>query len=494
MNKKKLLWSFFFVNSLFAINNESNQTPNVSPVGKWVGGYFANWSYWRAPAGKVKNLISSPSATYITYAFLTMVTSDNFNKTETTYGGMNITEPGAIGTVDDVDYISEPNVATDNINSLINYKSESKGNTLLMASIGGWSYSPRFTTFAKDIKKNPAALNVFAKSIVTWLKGHPKFDGISIDWEYPGWGQDETSDNHIGEGIIFNKMISAIHNQFVTLENQTGKHYYLSIATVASLDKFKGDNNTIDWKTIATQIDWIDLMAFDINGEFNAPSGTALSQVSTISNLENVINGYIAAGVLANQIVLGSPLYAREMLVVDKPTANNNYSYNDSLNYSGIAIYSPQTDYLNPPNITPYYPATGMVDNTGVYSYSCFINLLPGGQGVNPNCPVNSVEDNRGLWGAPLPSGLKYISNVDGLGNAWIYGSKQNIVTDPSGSSFYQAYPVYSLETQDSLKYKINNLVIKLKLRGVWFWDLTQDSINSPSMSLFVTAYNSLNS
>ncbi len=498
---KKLLIPLFLMNNLFAFNqsylNINQLTNKVTPDGKWVGGFFANWSYWRLPVGQVKQLISSPKASFVTYAFLTMVTSDNLHKDEITYGGKTITEPGPIGTVVDIDYIAEPNVATDNINSLINYKATSQGKTLLMASIGGWSYSPRYTTFAKDVQKNPNALNIFAKSVLTWLKAHPNFDGINIDWEYPGWGQDETIDNHLGEGVVFNQMIDKIHYELSTEEAKTGKHYYISIATVASTKKYLGDNNTINWQTIAAEVDWIDLMAFDINGEFNAPNGTALSQVSTLSDLEVILNDYIKVGIPSSHILLGVPLYAREMLVKDLPTQSNQYGYNGSLNYPGIDknLYTPDITYLNPPNVLPYYPATGMVDNTGVYSYSCFINLLPGGESSAPSCPgpVSSIPDNRSLWGAPLPQNLQFVSNVDNNGNSWIYGTSQNVIADPSGAKTYLAYPVFTLETKESLTLKINNLVKKLNLGGVWFWDLTQDSLNNPSMSLFVSAYNQLN-
>jgi chitinase len=473
-------------------------SPTTGPDGTWVGGYYPSWSYWRQPAG-VKSVIGGQNnASYMVYAFLAPVTSANAGQTETTYGGGQITEPSTIGTVVDIDQLAENNIAQQNYQYLQQYKANSNNKTLIMASIGGWSYSPRFTQFAADCKQNPAYLNQFVSSIGDWLNQHPSFYGVSIDWEYPGYGQDETSANHQGEGAFFNTMIQAIHNKLVTLGQQNGKHYYLSIAAVASTEKMFGDNNSIDWKTIGTEVDWIDLMAIDINGEFNAPSGTALSQTSTISSLKDVVNAYITAGIPSKHIVLGIPAYAREMLVKDQPSSANSYGYNGSLNYPGISIYNPELDYLNPPNVQSYYPSAGMVDNTGVYSYSCFTALFPGGSQYVPNCPVNNQIDNRGLWGASLPSNLTYVQNVDGNYNDWIYGTSQNVPSSitsgpsPTVLSTYAAYPVFSLETQNSLTYKINNLVKTSNLGGVWFWDFTQDSINIPSMSLFLTAYKDL--
>jgi GH18 family chitinase len=474
-------------------------SPTTGPDGTWVGGYYPSWSYWRTPVG-IKSLIggSDGNASYMVYAFLTMVTSANAGQVETTYGGGQITEPNNIGQVVDIDQLAEDSIAQQNYQYLQQYKANSKNKTLIMASIGGWSYAPRFTQFAADYKQNPAYLDTFVSSVATWLNQHPSFDGISLDWEYPGYGQDETSANHQGEGAFFNKMVEALHTKLVALGKQNGKHYYLSIAAVASTKKMFGDNNSIDWKTINGEIDWLDLMAFDINGEFNAPNGTALSQTATISELKEVVDAYVAAGIPSKHIVLGIPAYARGMLVKDQPSAANAYGYNGSLNYPGITIYNPNLDYLNPPNVQSYYPVTGMVDNTGVYSYSCFISLLPGGSQYAPNCPVNNQIDNRDLWGAPLPNSLTYVQNVDGNYNDWIYGTNQNVTSsitygyNPVPLSTYSAYPVYSLETQNSLTYKINNLVKASNLGGVWFWDFTQDSVKIPNMSLFMTAYKTL--
>jgi chitinase len=52
----------------------------------------------------------------------------------------------------------------------------------VLASVGGWGGSDPFIHLATD----PTRRAVFAASAVKFLRAHPGFDGIDIDWERPG--------------------------------------------------------------------------------------------------------------------------------------------------------------------------------------------------------------------------------------------------------------------------------------------------------------------
>jgi hypothetical protein len=89
--------------------------------------------------------------------------------------------------------------------------------------------------------------------------------------------------------------------------------------------------------------------------------------------------------------------------------------------------------FTDAPNAEDYYPAGGMVDNTGVYSYNCMLQK----QGVlSANyCPapdsVPAKTDNRGLFGQPLPAKLYFTtiegdSNDLGVSHAWAYDDAFN--------------------------------------------------------------------
>ncbi|ASG68862.1 hypothetical protein CDV26_11150 [Francisella halioticida] len=63
-------------------------------------------------------------------------------------------------------------------------------------------------------------------------------------------------------------------------------------------------------------------------------------------------------------------------------------------------------------------------------------------------------------------------------------------------SQSYDDYPVFTFDTQQTVKFKIDNIVKKYDLGGVWFWTLGSDSLESSSAakySLFHAAYQALN-
>lgn len=504
----------------------------AAPDGTWVGGYYPSWSYWRVHSGFMANAnnrslsglvssqdtfkIVSPSAAkpkYVTYAFLAIKTSKNTNA-DVGYGGSPINYQGAAnGTVVDTDELLEADVAAKNYAYLQDYAAQT--GAIPMASVGGWSYTQRFTDFYQDWTANPQVLDTFVNSAAAWMKNHG-FKGLSIDWEYPGFGHNGSQDQgkHQGEGAFFNTLISRLSAKLAALSQQDGVHYYLSVATSVNPSIAPGDNGSIDWKTVAQQVDWIDLMALDINGEFNAgsPSNQAVAgSQAPLDYIQKALDFYIAqAGVPSRKIVLGVPAYARQMLVQDQPASANQFGYGGYMKYPGVdgvfntfqsnyyAAGAPYSQaFTDSPNPEAYYPAGGAVDFTGVYPYSCFTKLLNPSATVAADCPMmlnatpNGV-DNRGQGGQVLPSDIK--ATQVGVYD-WLYSQSQSVVQNfYGGSGYYPAYPVFSLESKRSLDIKIDQLVRPYNLGGVWFWDYTQDSVNDPSMSLVVEAYNKLRS
>lgn len=504
----------------------------AAPDGTWVGGYYPSWSYWRVHSGFMANadnrslsglrsgrgtfkIVSASAAKpqYVTYAFLTIKTSKNSNA-DVSYGGSRINYQGAAnGAVVDIDELVEADVAAKNYAHLQDYAAQT--GAIPMASVGGWSYTQRFTDFYQDWTANPQVLDAFVNSAAAWMKNHG-FKGLSIDWEYPGFGHNGSQDRgkHQGEGGFFNALIARLSTKLAELSQQDGVHYYLSVATSVNPYIAAGDNGSIDWKTVAQQVDWIDLMALDINGEFNAgaPSDQAVAaSQAPLDYIQKALDFYITqSGVPSRKIVLGVPAYARQMLVQDQPASANQFGYGGFMKYPGIdgvfntfesnyyaagAKYSQA--FTDSPNPEAYYPAGGAVDFTGVYPYSCFTKLLNPSTTVAVDCPMmlnatpNGI-DNRGQGGQELPSDIK--ATQVGVYD-WLYSQSQSVVQNfYGGSGYYPAYPVFSLESKRSLDTKIDQLVRPYNLGGVWFWDYTQDSVNDPSMSLVVEAYNKLRS
>ncbi len=543
--------------SVWAQSEQAASNADIVPDGKWVGGYYDDWSYWRhLPAdnepcksdiqlaackpGAKHVLMPAPQQTpsFVTYAFLSIANShDSASQQaygEVTYGqgkvkGIQGINNLANGTVYSLDNALEANYNDQVKDAVKAIKKSSR--TKLLASIGGWSFASQFEYMYEDAKsKGPLdALNPvvrqFVRSTVEYIRDN-QLDGIDIDWEYPGFRHGQNPQKPLdntdikGEGRFFNLLINSLHSAF-------NGQYILTLATRVVLgDKTEQHNaitanDSIDWQTIAKEVNWINLMSFDIHGEFDAgasgPQATAQSETD-INTIRQNIAVYKALKIPGRKILLGIPAYAREMLIRDKPAKSNDYGYRQSLHY-----YNYQSDfdafkstYYNPSdpyhynyaynaNPEPYRPAGGMVDFTGVYNYSCFLPLLKQSKADLPSlCPVglaNSSPDNRGNKGANLPDGLtlKYLKK-DGDLIAWAYSQKQGSV--PMGftnapAQTYDAYPVFTLETPATVKYKIDNIVKPEGLGGVWFWTLTNDALiygqQYGQYSLFNAAYKDLN-
>lgn len=509
---------------------EQHTATATEPDGSWVGGYYSNWSYWRG-GGYTKDLSAiqkaAGSANYMVYAFLGITTNKTLRDKKPLYNGvtvLNDQQQGLPGTIVDPEalaqkirtgqstycpaYPEDASACSESyaITYMERYAKASMNRTILMASVGGWSYTQRFNEFYKDYTADPKVISRFLTSTENWLKGHPQFSGISIDWEYPGYGHSENQEGHEGEGKLYTEMITQLRIMLDKLGAANNKRYYMSTAIVASVKKAKGQaRQGVDWQKVAKNVDWFDLLAFDLHGEFDAgaPKDQAIAKsMSGPDELQEVIDYYIQTEKIpAHKIILGMPAYAREMLVADKPTDSNKQGYRGNLQYPVFEGYAEAFknayyqdnpnyfDYQDNPNPEPYYPVGGMVDFTGAYDYQCFLSSVTGGKATN-NCLTLNKMDNRGALGQLPPDELTLSYPEPEI--AWLSGNEKNVAANfdaaPSSGAPYPAYPVFTLDTQEVVKEKAGKLVRANKLGGMWFWELTGDALKSPEYSLFLEA------
>jgi chitinase len=280
-------------------------------------GYFTEWGIY----GKgyvVKNVEDSGAAqrlTHLQYAFATVTPdlkcgiADPWADYQKTFDASQSVD-GIADTWSD----TEPR---GNFGQLLKLKQRHPALKVLI-SVGGWSFSNRFS----DAALTPASRSAFAASCVDmFVKGNVApgistaglFDGIDIDWEYPG-ACGATCDFRAEDTANFTALLAEFRRQLDAAGQAAGKKYELAIATSVGEANF----SKIELARASRQVDYMSLMAYDIHGgwetttNFHAPLlPSTADPAGPKANADFAVRAYLRAGVPASKIVLGVPFYGR---------------------------------------------------------------------------------------------------------------------------------------------------------------------------------------
>jgi chitinase len=320
---------------------------------KQVGSYFTQWSVYGRNY-HVKNIDTSGAAaklTFINYAFGNVYDD----------GRCNIITRAESGNGDGGDAYADYQKSYDAASSVDGvgdtWDQPLKGNfnqlkklkarhpqIKLFISLGGWTWSKNFSRYSTTAA---ARQTMVSSCIDVYLKGNLPvgdgaggvaaaagvFDGIDIDWEYPGGGGQPYNTVSPDDKRNFTLLLAEFRRQLNVLSSQTGRQYYLTIAAGAGTDKI---DNT-EPAQYSQSLDWINLMNYDYHGGFEPqgptnfqsnlymdPNNPATGVAKTYAT-ENAVNKLLAAGVPAQKLVIGIPLYGRGWTGVPNGGVNGLY-------------------------------------------------------------------------------------------------------------------------------------------------------------------------
>jgi chitinase len=230
-----------------------------------------------------------------------------------------------------------------------------------MASIGGWTLSSPFFSIARSAQKRAD----FAKSAV-YVVAKYGFDGIDIDWEYPGGGG--LSQAGIGDpatdGSNYLLLLQALRDELNRQSAIDGRTYYLTIAAPAGDTKIADINPP----AIAAICDWINVMTYDYHGGWDSYTGLnspmvnidpnpSAAQWSVSGTMDIYLNGMNGnAGVAPSKLVLGMPFYGRGWNSV-QPGPNGN------------GLGQPGTEAVSPGLGETEFPYNSLI-SSGILSFS----------------------------------------------------------------------------------------------------------------------------
>ncbi len=175
----------------------------------------------------------------------------------------------------------------------------------VIISIGGSTLSGNFSSMVAS----EASREKFANSVVEFLKTYPMFDGIDLDWEFPGGGDghNETSPD---DGQNYALLAADLREALDSLEVETGRYYSISVASPTG----KHNLSNFNLEGLEPNVDFFNMMAYDMHGTWSDKTGHQAPIMDTDSGTKGVASAvdlYLEYSVPASKIVLGAPMYTK---------------------------------------------------------------------------------------------------------------------------------------------------------------------------------------
>jgi chitinase len=270
-------------------------------------------------------------------------------------------------------------------------------NLKILISIGGWTYSKYFSdassTAAKRQSFVSSCIDMFLRGNLPTIDGRGGtgaaagvFDGIDLDWEYPGSPNGHVGNHHSpADTQNFTLLLQEFRNQLDAYGNQTGKRYYLTAATPAGQDKIA----TIETNKIGQYLDLNNVMTYDMHGAWDAAGptnfqdplydtpddpSTPIPPGTAQYNIDGSVKAWttgdpaygIPGGFPANKLTIGYPFYYRGWRGVPDGGRSGLYQsatggatgHPHSGNVAGVSFYKELLGFVDNPAYTHFDDTT----------------------------------------------------------------------------------------------------------------------------------------
>ncbi|MFG1399037.1 glycoside hydrolase family 18 protein [Roseixanthobacter pseudopolyaromaticivorans] len=280
------------------------ETPSSTPVetpaatkGPILAGYYADWTVYDhnytisdVPADQLTNLIYA-SANIDASGHMVLV--DPYSDTQMLFSA-----------ADSVDGIADKagQGLAGSFNQIVELKAEHPDLKVSMM-IGGWTLSANFS----DTAATAEGRDTFAQSVVDFLKTYPMFDGVDLDWEFPGGEGAAGNSVRPDDGANYALLVADLRHALDGLEAETGRDYTISVASPVGATKIANFNLA----GLDPYVDWFNVMAYDFHGTWETTTGHLAPLVDSAdgTGIESAVAQYLAIGIDPGKMVLGAPLY-----------------------------------------------------------------------------------------------------------------------------------------------------------------------------------------
>ncbi|MDE1329284.1 glycosyl hydrolase family 18 protein [Vibrio aestuarianus] len=300
-----------------------NNKPYENKSGKVVSAYFVEWSDYERnfPIDKVPHT----NLTHFIYAFVPICGGDGINDSlKTISGSFEALQRACKGTPDfsvaihdgwaalqkpkkGADQWSDPYKG--NFAQMMMMK-QANPDLKIVPSIGGWTLSDPFYFMHDEAKRH-----TFVESVRDFLRTWKFFDGVDIDWEYPGGGGENPNLGDPKDGELYVTLMKELREMMDELEVEMGKEYELSSAIAVAKSKI----DVVDYQKAQEYMNYIYVMSYDMAGAFdlnNLGHNSALYQSTEFNyphpfSAHDGVQALLDQGVKSEKIVMGVPQYGR---------------------------------------------------------------------------------------------------------------------------------------------------------------------------------------
>ncbi|NVN79970.1 MULTISPECIES: glycosyl hydrolase family 18 protein [unclassified Vibrio] len=196
----------------------------------------------------------------------------------------------------------------------------------IIPSIGGWTLSDPFFDFTTKANRD-----TFIASVKKFLNTWKFYDGVDIDWEFPGGGGAAPDlGDPVNDGPAYIALMAELRVMLDELEAENGRTYELTSAIGVGHDKIED----VDYGDAIQYMDYIFAMTYDFYGGWNNVlghqtalncgnfmrpgqcDGTGLDEngepyTGPAYTTDNGIQLLLEQGVPANKLVVGTAMYGR---------------------------------------------------------------------------------------------------------------------------------------------------------------------------------------
>ncbi|KAI9294245.1 glycoside hydrolase [Neoconidiobolus thromboides FSU 785] len=319
-------------------------------------------------------------------------------------------------------------------------------NVKVLLSVGGWTGSQTMSLIVRDKEERKrfienCLLYLRVNTLPEWEE-NPNgwgFDGIDIDWEYPGRKGSMCNSYDIQDSENYLKLLKELRE---SIDKEFTKEKKLITAAVRCepFDNSYGQPMK-DVSSYAKYFDFINIMAYDSMGPWSDTTGPNSPFLlhkkidkNSFSFIESIDN-WIQAKFPINQITVGMPFYGRTFLTTEDMSLNPNKIF---VNKAKEIPKGDESD-SNEPN---FYCNEGST-YSGIYKYKFIRKDII----VNNNVNTIIINGYKKYWDNSTMS-------------PWLFNSQQN--------------KFISYDDIESIKLKVD-YANKIGLLGVMFWELSHD-------------------